>query len=61
MALGKILSKQSKTAEARAVYDKGCQATQGENAFIWQVIFKLKNLCVSLNFAIEFCVIAMLN
>ncbi|KAF3456354.1 hypothetical protein FNV43_RR01004 [Rhamnella rubrinervis] len=36
VALGKILSKQSKTAEARAVYDKGCQATQGENAFIWQ-------------------------
>ena len=37
MALGKILSKQSKMAEARAVYEKGCQATQGENPYIWQV------------------------
>lgn len=37
MALGKILSKQSKIAEARAVYEKGCQATQGENPYIWQV------------------------
>ncbi|KAJ7980390.1 PsbB mRNA maturation factor Mbb1 [Quillaja saponaria] len=36
VALGKILSKQSKTAEARAVYEKGCQATQGENSYIWQ-------------------------
>lgn len=43
VALGKILSKQSETAEARAVYDKGCQATQGENAFIWQV-FSLPNV-----------------
>ncbi|XP_052190394.1 protein high chlorophyll fluorescent 107 isoform X2 [Diospyros lotus] len=37
VALGKILSKQSKRAEARAVYEKGCQATQGENPYIWQV------------------------
>jgi hypothetical protein len=37
VALGKILRKQSKMAEARAVYEKGCQATQGENAYIWQV------------------------
>lgn len=37
MALGKILSKQLKTSEARAVYEKGCQATQGENPYIWQV------------------------
>lgn len=37
VALGKILNKQSKTAEARAVYEKGCQATHGENAYIWQV------------------------
>lgn len=36
VALGKILSKQSKTDEARAVYEKGCQSTQGENPFIWQ-------------------------
>ncbi|XP_062107093.1 protein high chlorophyll fluorescent 107 [Humulus lupulus] len=36
VVLGKTLSKQSKTAEARAVYEKGCQATQGENPFIWQ-------------------------
>lgn len=39
MALGKILSKQSKMSEARAVYEKGCQATQGENPYIWQVSF----------------------
>ncbi|KAL7252207.1 hypothetical protein ACSBR1_013956 [Camellia fascicularis] len=43
VALGKILSKQSKTAEARAVYEKGCQATQGENAYIWQCWAVLEN------------------
>ncbi|KAK2358377.1 high chlorophyll fluorescent [Trifolium repens] len=37
VALGKVLSKQSKTSQAREVYEKGCQATQGENSFIWQV------------------------
>ncbi|KAL3829331.1 hypothetical protein ACJIZ3_018133 [Penstemon smallii] len=36
VALGKNLSKQSKLNEARAVYEKGCQATQGENSYIWQ-------------------------
>ncbi|XP_061349119.1 protein high chlorophyll fluorescent 107 [Gastrolobium bilobum] len=36
VALGKILSKQSKTDQAREIYEKGCQATQGENAYIWQ-------------------------
>ncbi|XP_051127691.1 protein high chlorophyll fluorescent 107 [Andrographis paniculata] len=36
VALGKALSKQLKTNEARAVYEKGCQATQGENSYIWQ-------------------------
>ncbi|KAL3505630.1 hypothetical protein ACH5RR_031012 [Cinchona calisaya] len=36
VALGKILSTQSKITEARAVYEKGCQATQGENPYIWQ-------------------------
>ncbi|KAL6190866.1 hypothetical protein ACLB2K_037260 [Fragaria x ananassa] len=36
VALGKALSKQSKWGEARAVYEKGCQATQGENPYIWQ-------------------------
>ncbi|KAL5163383.1 Protein high chlorophyll fluorescent 107 [Glycine soja] len=36
VVLGKILSKQSKTSEAREIYEKGCQATQGENAYIWQ-------------------------
>lgn len=35
--LGKTLSKQSKNSEARAVYEEGCQATQGENPYIWQV------------------------
>jgi len=37
VALGKIMSKQSKTSQAKEIYEKGCQATQGENAFIWQV------------------------
>ncbi|KAK7348066.1 hypothetical protein VNO80_22615 [Phaseolus coccineus] len=36
VVLGKILSKQSKTGDAREIYEKGCQATQGENAYIWQ-------------------------
>ncbi|XP_065863813.1 protein high chlorophyll fluorescent 107 [Euphorbia lathyris] len=43
VALGKILNKQSKTAEARAVYEKGCQATQGENAYIWQCWAVMEN------------------
>ncbi|KAK9145976.1 hypothetical protein Sjap_005879 [Stephania japonica] len=47
VALGKILSKQSKTAKARAVYEKGCQATQGENPFIWQAV-TLHISCASL-------------
>ncbi|KAG5608675.1 hypothetical protein H5410_019956 [Solanum commersonii] len=38
VALGKILSKQSKLNEARTVYEKGCQATQGENPYIWQKV-----------------------
>ncbi|XP_030474619.1 protein high chlorophyll fluorescent 107 [Syzygium oleosum] len=36
VTLGKILCKQSRTTEARAVYEKGCQAAQGENPYIWQ-------------------------
>ncbi|KAM0001603.1 putative tetratricopeptide-like repeat protein Mbb1 [Helianthus debilis subsp. tardiflorus] len=43
VALGKILGKQSKANEARAVYEKGCQATQGENAYIWQCWAVLEN------------------
>ncbi|CAI9118971.1 OLC1v1020618C1 [Oldenlandia corymbosa var. corymbosa] len=43
VALGKILSKQSKMKEARAVYEKGCQATQGENPYIWQCWAVLEN------------------
>lgn len=46
VALGKILIKQSRTTEARAVYDKGCQATQGENSYIWQV--NILFLCVGM-------------
>ncbi|GLT81507.1 hypothetical protein SLA2020_528890 [Shorea laevis] len=41
--LGKILSRQSKMAEARAVYERGCQATQGENPYIWQCWAVLEN------------------
>lgn len=37
VALGKLLCKQSKFSEARSVYERGCQATQGENPYIWQV------------------------
>lgn len=43
VALGKILGKQSKANEARAVYEKGCQATQGENPYIWQCWAVLEN------------------
>ncbi|CAM8996445.1 unnamed protein product [Rhodiola kirilowii] len=43
VALGKILSKQSKMAEARAVYEAGCQTTQGENPYIWQCWAVLEN------------------
>ncbi|PIN19213.1 hypothetical protein CDL12_08106 [Handroanthus impetiginosus] len=43
VALGRTLSKQSKMNEARAVYEKGCQATQGENSYIWQCWAVLEN------------------
>ncbi|XP_020700635.1 protein high chlorophyll fluorescent 107 [Dendrobium catenatum] len=36
VALGKLLCKQSKFAEARSVYERGSQATQGDNPYIWQ-------------------------
>ncbi|KAJ3699749.1 hypothetical protein LUZ61_003454 [Rhynchospora tenuis] len=36
VALGKVFTKQLKYAEARTVYERGCQATQGENSYIWQ-------------------------
>ncbi|XP_073157759.1 protein high chlorophyll fluorescent 107 [Henckelia pumila] len=43
VALGKAFSKQSRMNEARAVYEKGCQATQGENSYIWQCWAVLEN------------------
>ncbi|KAJ0979938.1 hypothetical protein J5N97_015412 [Dioscorea zingiberensis] len=43
VALGKLLTKQSKFGEARSVYEKGCQATQGENPYIWQCWAVLEN------------------
>lgn len=43
VALGKILGKQSKIEAARAVYEKGCQATQGENPYVWQCWAVLEN------------------
>ncbi|XP_072981289.1 protein high chlorophyll fluorescent 107 [Typha angustifolia] len=43
VALGKLLSKQSKYSEARSVYERGCQATQGENSYIWQCWAVLEN------------------
>ncbi|XP_030508636.2 protein high chlorophyll fluorescent 107 isoform X1 [Cannabis sativa] len=36
VVLGKTLIKQSKTMEARLVYEKGSQATHGKNPFIWR-------------------------
>ncbi|KAK3151427.1 hypothetical protein QOZ80_3AG0245730 [Eleusine coracana subsp. coracana] len=36
VALGKLYSKQFRFDKARAVYERGCQATQGENPYIWQ-------------------------
>nr|CAB3501037.1 unnamed protein product [Digitaria exilis] len=36
VALGKLYCKQSRYDKARAVYERGCQATQGENPYIWQ-------------------------
>ncbi|TVU47297.1 hypothetical protein EJB05_06892 [Eragrostis curvula] len=36
VALGKLYCKQSRFDKARAVYERGCQATQGENPYIWQ-------------------------
>ncbi|XP_077240768.1 high chlorophyll fluorescent 107 [Tasmannia lanceolata] len=43
VALGKVLSKQARNAEARTVYERGCQATQGENPYIWQCWAVLEN------------------
>ncbi|KAL9241345.1 hypothetical protein vseg_015467 [Gypsophila vaccaria] len=43
VALGKVLRKQSRVSEARTVYEKGAQATQGENPFIWQCWAVLEN------------------
>ncbi|KAK6913684.1 hypothetical protein RJ641_021005 [Dillenia turbinata] len=43
VALGKLLSRQSNIVEARGVYEKGCQATQGENPYIWQCWAVLEN------------------
>lgn len=43
VALGKLYRKQSRIGEARAVYEKGCQATHGENAYIWQCWADLEN------------------
>ncbi|XP_068659957.1 protein high chlorophyll fluorescent 107 [Aristolochia californica] len=43
VSLGKILSKQAKFDDARSVYERGCQATQGENPYIWQCWAVLEN------------------
>ncbi|KAL8481356.1 hypothetical protein ACS0TY_027753 [Phlomoides rotata] len=55
VALGKALSKQSKMNDARAVYGKGCQATQGENSYIWQAILRKQGIFLEkdLNFVEE--------
>eukprot|EP00249_Psilotum_nudum_P018836 c26983_g1_i2 orf=157-2283(+) len=45
VALGNSLSKQGKYKVARAVYEDGCQAAQGENAYIWQAWAILEEKC----------------
>ncbi|PIA37884.1 hypothetical protein AQUCO_02900019v1 [Aquilegia coerulea] len=41
--LQEILCRQSKFVDARVVYERGCQATQGENPYIWQCWAVLEN------------------
>ncbi|KAL9254072.1 high chlorophyll fluorescent 107-like protein [Drosera capensis] len=53
VAMGKLLRKQSKLEEARTVYEKGCQATQGENAYLWQCWADLENKLGNTNKARE--------
>lgn len=53
VAMGKLLRKQSKLEEARTVYEKGCQATQGENAYLWQCWADLENKLGNMNKARE--------
>jgi tetratricopeptide (TPR) repeat protein len=36
VALGNLLTRTNKVQEARKVYEDGCQAVRGENAYIWQ-------------------------
>eukprot|EP00252_Welwitschia_mirabilis_P026318 TRINITY_DN859_c0_g1_i1.p1 TRINITY_DN859_c0_g1~~TRINITY_DN859_c0_g1_i1.p1 ORF type:complete len:581 (+),score=136.63 TRINITY_DN859_c0_g1_i1:129-1871(+) len=36
VVLGRILCEQGRFEEARVLYENGCQATQGENPYIWQ-------------------------
>lgn len=38
VVLGRLLAKQGRTGAARAVYEQGCQALGGDNAYIWQVL-----------------------
>lgn len=37
VVLGRLLAKQGRTGAARSVYEQGCQALGGDNAYIWQV------------------------
>jgi len=37
VALGTCFKKMNKVQEARRVFEDGCQAARGENAYIWQV------------------------
>lgn len=37
VALGTLLKRLNKVQEARNVFEDGCQAVRGENAYIWQV------------------------
>eukprot|EP00850_Spirogloea_muscicola_P026070 SM005422S18188 [mRNA] locus=s5422:248:964:- [translate_table: standard] len=49
LALGKLLAtSRNDVARARAVYEAGCQATRGENAFLWQAWAVLEARCGSL-------------
>ena len=45
VALGKVLSQQRRSEEARAVYEEGSTATGGRNEYIWQAWATLEARC----------------
>ena len=45
VALGKLLTQQRRSEEARSVYEEGCTATAGSNAHVWQAWATLEARC----------------